>query len=572
MVDDIDTLHSRVTRVMPMVSLSTSLWFTSVLPYLIGYPWMKSDPVPLPNDVFIVPEILGDVRTATCGRDDGVWSTEATSVMLALGDDGLAVRISSPGRGLSKVGLRWRIPIASGSLVMGDTWERGYGDFGWETMRPERALPWYWLASEPSGIVRAAGVRVRAGAMCSWQIDSEGFTLWLDVRSGRDPVLLGNRILDAATVVMLDSADTAYETHRRLCLLLCSDPLVDRGPIVGSNNWYYAYGENFDLDSVVRDAAMIATFSEGHEVRPFSVIDAGWSKQTTGAPGGPWRVGLDSFNDMAEVASRIRSEGARPGVWMRPLLTSEPGELARSERLDGEWPLDPSREDVLELVADDVERITGWGYDLLKYDFTTYDTLHGFAQRQDLGLSGVPWSFADRSLTTAEVLIRLYSTVKRAAGAAVVLGCNTVGHLAAGLVDVQRVGDDTSGRRWERTRRMGVNALAFRLAQNRALFTVDADCVASTTSTPWDKNRQFLDIVAKSGTALFLSIDPATRGPELDRDVRRAVQIALDGGSVGGVEPLDWLQNSAPEVWRVGDGTQRYRWNMPWGADADLLD
>ena len=408
--------------------------------------------------------------------------------------------------------------------------------------------------------------------MCSWQIDSEGFTLWLDLRSGKDSVHLGNRILDAATIVMLESKESAYETHRQLCLMLCSDPLTKRGPIVGSNNWYYAYGENFDLSSVVRDAAMIADFSNGHAVQPYSVIDAGWSKGTSGAPGGPWQAGLDSFRDMSIVASRIRSEGARPGVWMRPLLTSEPGDLARVERLDGEWPLDPSREDVLELVSADIERITGWGYDLLKYDFTTYDTLHHFAQRQDLNLGGVPWSFADRSITTAEVLVRLYSTVKKAAGAALVLGCNTVGHLAAGLVDVQRVGDDTSGRQWERTRRMGINSLAFRLAQHNAFFTVDPDCIASTAATPWDKNRQFLDIVAHSGTALFVSVDPSTRSAEVDDDVRRAIRIALDGGSPTGVEPIDWLQNSAPEVWRVGRGVQTYRWNMPWGADTELHD
>ena len=37
-----------------------------------------------------------------------------------------------------------------------------------------------------------------------------------------------------------------------------------------------------------------------------------------------------------------------------------------------------------------------------------------------------------------------------------------------------RTGDDTSGRIWERTRRMGVNTLAFRLPQHNAFYHIDA--------------------------------------------------------------------------------------------------
>ena len=53
-----------------------------------------------------------------------------------------------------------------------------------------------------------------------------------------------------------------------------------------------------------------------------------------------------------------------------------------------------------------------------------------------------------------------------------------------------RTGDDVSGRLWERTRRMGVNTLAFRLAQNRSFFIVDADCVPLTKAIEWKKTSQ----------------------------------------------------------------------------------
>jgi alpha-galactosidase len=142
-----------------------------------------------------------------------------------------------------------------------------------------------------------------------------------------------------------------------------------------------------------------------------------------------------------------------------------------------------------------------------------------------------------------------------------------VGHLAAGLVQAQRTGDDTSGRHWERTRRMGVNTLAFRLAQHGRLFTVDADCVPSTPQTDWALNRQLLDLVARSGTALFVSVDPSTRTDAVDADLGAALRIALDGGQPGGVEPLDWLASPTPSRWRCGDEVRTYDWMQSTGAD-----
>lgn len=86
-----------------------------------------------------------------------------------------------------------------------------------------------------------------------------------------------------------------------------------------------------------------------------------------------------------------------------------------------------------------------------------------------------------------------------------IIGCNTIGHLGAGLMHLNRTGDDTSGRIWERTRRMGVNTLAFRLPQHNTFYHIDADCVGIFGMIPWEKNRQWADVLAKSGTPLFVS-------------------------------------------------------------------
>jgi alpha-galactosidase len=501
----------------------------------------------------------------------GVFFTASTDLVFDEAPEGLAVRLSSPGGGVSRIALRWSHGVAEDALVLGDAWERSYGDLRWEHLRPERILPWYWIATVTGRETRGAGVRVRPGALCSWTVDIDGITLWLDVRSGSGAVFLGERSLHVATVVALAAPPetSAFDAQRELCAALCSDPLRSSGPLVGCNNWYYAYGNDFNAEAIVRDSAMISRVSGDHKVRPYCVIDAGWS-EGGGAPGGPWDAGMGTFSDMASVAQHIRDEGARPGLWFRPLLTRIPDKLAHNVRLDGGWPLDPSLDETLERVSDDLQRFRDWGYELVKHDFSTFDVLGRFLPTADTELTTSPWTFADNTRTTAEVILALYRAIRDAAGDMVIIGCNTIGHLAAGLVHVQRVGDDTSGRQWERTRLMGVNALAFRLAQHNNFFTVDADCVASTPQTPWEKNSQFLDVVARSGTALFVSVEPSTLNSRVDADLRRAVTLALDGGQTGGVEPLDWQQTTAPRRWRTGSQEHQYNWSMPWGVDLSL--
>lgn len=212
-------------------------------------------------------------------------------------------------------------------------------------------------------------------------------------------------------------------------------------------------------------------------------------------------------------------------------------------------------------------RLRAWGYELIKHDFSTFDHFGRWGgQMLDGELAAGDWALHDRSRTNAEVLLAFYRAIRDGAGDAVVIGCNVVGHLAAGLVELQRIGDDTSGRSWERTRRMGVNTLAFRLPQHDTFFATDADCVAHTPATPWPQTRAFLDLVARSGTPLFLSLDPRAATPEVKREFSRALRLALSGGEADGIEPLDWLHTTAPARWRCGRQAVTFSWTEPVGT------
>ena len=233
----------------------------------------------------------------------------------------------------------------------------------------------------------------------------------------------------------------------------------------------------------------VVALSPSGDNRPFAVIDSGWQASIGihAAAGGPWREPNRLFPPMAKLSDEIRSKGARPGIWVRPLVTVDrvpDSWTLPASRFRGDYPgvvLDPSVPEVLALVREDVARLAReWRYDLVKHDFTTYDLFGrwGFEMGPSVTVDG--WSFADRSRTSAEIVRALYAAIREAAGPSVVIGCNTIGHLGAGLFELQRTGDDTSGREWERTRKMGVNTMAFRLPQHGTFFAADADCAPIT--------------------------------------------------------------------------------------------
>ena len=161
---------------------------------------------------------------------------------------------------------------------------------------------------------------------------------------------------------------------------------------------------------------------------------------------------------------------------------------------------------------------------LIKHDYTTYDLFGRWGNQMGSTLTRDGWTFAEGPVrTTAEVINELYRTIRDAATSALIIGCNTVSHLSAGPFEICRIGDDTSGREWARTRKMGVNSLAFRGAQHDAFYTADADCVGVTNAVPWELNRQWLDLLARSGTMLFVSLAPGCAGRRsATRPARRA--------------------------------------------------
>ncbi|MDR3718944.1 MAG: hypothetical protein P4K98_09090, partial [Bryobacteraceae bacterium] len=410
-------------------------------------------------------------------RDGARWTAGAIEVgteprTSAKGRE-LPITLSAPRDAVMKIGLRWKGSVPAAWKFLGDHWERSYGDLEWRGIVPHRLMPWYFLGSDAQS-TQGCGVKTGCASIACWQVDSAGITLWLDVANGGAGVELGERKLEAATIVTYVSAtgESPLAAARALCRRMCEQPRLPAAPVYGGNNWYYTYGQNLSAEALLRDTDLMAELAPSGANRPFMVLDMGWEPNPEGA--GPTERGGAGFPDMPGMVAEMKKRGVRPGVWIRPLLSV--ADLSKSWLLTGKQAgggvkppfavLDPSVPEALAYVEQRVRGLSAWGFDLIKHDYSTYDITGRWGFEMGPELTAAGWYFSDRGKTTAEIVRALYQAIRRGAGSAQIIGCNTIGHLGAGLFEMQRIGDDTSGREWPRTRKMGINTLAFRLAQH----------------------------------------------------------------------------------------------------------
>lgn len=458
--------------------------------------------------------------------------------------------------------LRWETAWPDNVRFLGDAWERGYGDLEWRGMSANRFMPWYFCAAgEPYTL--CCGVKVRPSAMCFWQTDSSGITLFLDVRCGGNGVKLNGRTLKAAEVVVSRMEDcTSFAAASEFCGILCTDPILPNYPVYGSNNWYYAYGKSSE-EEILADCDYLLDLTKDAVNKPYMVIDDCWQEhhRLDVYNGGPWTKGNKKFPDMKRLAKNLTEKGARPGIWVRFLL-NEAEDIPDEWRLSHNGCLDPSHPDALNYIKEDVRRICEWGYTLIKHDFSTFDLFGRWGFEMNPLITGNGWHFYDESLTSAEVVKLFYEKIYEVCREfdALILGCNTIGHLGAGYMHINRTGDDTSGKTWERTRRMGINTLAFRLPQHRKFYEVDADCVGIDGPIDWKFNRQWAELLSESGTPLFISARPGLLNDEEKKELR---QIMLTASvQPHHLIPADWEHTDCPEKW-VDKGNhlnKKYSW------------
>lgn len=169
------------------------------------------------------------------------------------------------------------------------------------------------------------------------------------------------------------------------------------------------------------------------------------------------------------------------------------------------------------------------------------------------------WNYNNRSITNAEICLKLYQEIRNAAGNMYIIGCNTINHLSAGLVELQRTGADTSGNDWNQTLTNGVNTLAFRMPQHEKFYSADSDCVGLTSKIPWELNELWLNLLAESGTPLFISAELKVIKAAQKQAIRRAFDLASKPLPTG--IPLDWMESKLPAKWKLNNRTVEFDWS-----------
>lgn len=489
------------------------------------------------------------------------------SVRLDAREGSVAIWLAPTSHPVSSVEIKWYFDTSFVKKVLADSWGVARADLSWRPLPLARPAEWYFLAYDGER-THGFGVKTGCNSFCSWVIEPDGVTLRCDTRNGGEGVELTQPLLCAEAVYYESrEGESPFQAARAFCRMMCERPNLPKRPIYGFNNWYYAYG-NITRASVLGDARLCARFGgmlDKDAPRPITVIDDGWNRNGNDVyNGGPFSP-KDDFGDLRVLAEDISAIGCDPGIWVRPMVVLEelcPHISVGCYSENQEFPklgrvLDPTTEGAREYVWSLIRGLSDSGYRLIKHDFTCPDLMG--KQFLDPTLTYASWHWKDKTKTNAQVFKELYTLIQEAANGANVIGCNIYNHLAAGIHDIVRSGNDTSGHHWHITRDYGINTLVFRQCQNEAFFMTDADCAAFTDRVPTELNLRFAELISLSDSALFISAAPDILKP---KDEERLMEC-FRRSSLGGhdLEPLDWMERDVPEHYMCGGKQYDYTWD-----------
>lgn len=469
----------------------------------------------------------------------------------------LNVTLYPNGDAVKYVRLRFNGDISNVNMLLGDALVRSQtDDVLWHAFLPHYDMPWYFYTNDGE-CLHGYGVKTGCNSFAFWYADPYGITLLLDVRNGSGGIDC-EKLLCAQIVCREGIAgENMYKAAHEFCRLMCNKPNLPKTPVYGLNNWYWAYGA-IEESVVLEEARYLGKLTNGFKNRPFMTIDDGWQIAHAKGKynGGPWNLSNENFESMQSTAEKIHNLDCRAGIWIRLLLTlSHVPEDAvyNSPYNPNGLVMDPTHEFSKQKIYEDVSRLSNWGFDMIKHDFSFFD-LFGATLSNNM-----PPHFYDKTKTNAQIVREFYELVQSAAGNTLVMGCNTVNHLAAGIHQIQRSGNDTSGRHFEFTRRFGVHSM-MRAPQNNAFFKTDPDCAAFTEKVSKKLNLDFLEMAAITGAATFASVTPGILNGEEEKRLQEIFAIADTIKSDEYASVCDWTHTAVPSQFEFKGKLYKYNW------------
>ena len=137
--------------------------------------------VHLPDSVFVK---LDDGIHKLQAKGNSTWTYNDITVKLKHEGNALRTDVHSPKDALHSVQLEWNVKTAQSNLILGDAFERTYGDVHFEHPSDNRIYPWYYVAHSSNGNTYCQGVKTGGNTLCYWQIKEAGVRLVMDTTTG----------------------------------------------------------------------------------------------------------------------------------------------------------------------------------------------------------------------------------------------------------------------------------------------------------------------------------------------------------------------------------------------------
>ena len=466
---------------------------------------------------------------------------------------------------VQEIKLYFDVYFKSNTLFKGDAFERTYATNRFVDIKSAKYLPWYFIALIENQYL-CYGVKTNPKALCYFGVN-EDYQLYLvcNVRNGSHGVKLNGRTLNITSVVTstYKKNEILFDVECDFCKkMLNKNPLLTKEVIYGFNNWYYAYGESSQQE-IINDIDLLASLTKDNKARPYMVIDDCWQKYPCS---GPWDQLNKNFTSLKELVDYANKKYIKMGIWMRPLTyhasINFPDHWILHKNLNDDNEhviLDFSIPEVMDYILQQISGVLDNGFTLLKYDFVTRDILGVYGGFSSDLVKDFDWSFSDTSKTNIELIEYLYKSIKEVAKDTLLIGCNALSHVIVGYAEMQRIGDDTSGLEWERTRDYGVNTLTNRLSQNNIFYQIDADCVGIIDDKiSWSKNKQWMDLLSYTDSPLFISIKPSSLTSQIKKDIIKAFKINADRNNT--IYPIFEGDNRLASCWMINGENKEFYW------------
>src|SRR5271154_947396 len=100
--------------------------------------------------------------------NQNVWRYKDVVVELKSFSDIISVHVQSPGVSLKTVRLSWKYSFTKTAQLLGDHWERTYGDVQWKPVDSTAKMPWYVIQYDDNN-TNCFGVKTGCNTICYWQ-------------------------------------------------------------------------------------------------------------------------------------------------------------------------------------------------------------------------------------------------------------------------------------------------------------------------------------------------------------------------------------------------------------------